>query len=191
LLRDGRTRRCSARPVPRRRCRRRRSRANGAKRGCLGGSWGLGVLLRLIGGAFYRPKRRGTRRPEARRLGGPGYVWSSLRSRRSRSRAGRVLARPRGAVGLLWRGQGGRRRAGKKITGRGPWAHFSSFLPFSWLGSGLGKLGSTVVSPRRIATALERTRTVINTVIRIRFDCFCQCSTKCPQEFEIQIFEIF
>jgi hypothetical protein len=182
LLRGGRTRRCSARPVPRRRCRRQRSRANGAKRGCLGGSWGLGELVRLIGGAFYRLKRRGTRRPEARRLGGPGCVWSSLRSGRSRSRAGRVMAWPRGAVGLLWRGQVGRHCAGTKVTGRGAWVQNSFPLRFSWLGSGLGTLGSTVVMPRSMATGFEQTRTVINTVIRIRLICFCQCSTKCPQE---------
>jgi hypothetical protein len=117
-------------------------------------------LVRLIGGAFYRPERRGQGCPEARRGGGPGGVRRSLRARRSRGRAGRVLARPRGAVGLLWREQGGRKRAEKKVTGRGPWARFSSSLHFSWLGSGLGALESTVEMPRSMATGVERTRTV-------------------------------
>jgi hypothetical protein len=77
------------------------------------------------------------------------------------------------------------------MAGRGPWARFSSSLLFSRLGSGLGKLGSTVASSSSMATVLRRSRTVIFTVIRIRFDFICQCSMKCPQEFEIQIFEIF
>jgi hypothetical protein len=62
----------------------------------------------LIGGAFYRPERRGQGCPEARRLGGPGSVRRSLRARRPWGRAGRVLARLREAVGRLWRLQGGR-----------------------------------------------------------------------------------
>jgi hypothetical protein len=74
LLPGGQTRRRSPRPVPRRRGWRRRARASGAKQACLGGSWGRGELVRLIGGAFYRPEHRGRGRPVARRCGGPGRV---------------------------------------------------------------------------------------------------------------------
>jgi hypothetical protein len=63
LLRGGRKRRRGLRPVLRRRGWRRRARASGAIRRCLGGSWGWGESLRLIGGAFYRPERRGQGRP--------------------------------------------------------------------------------------------------------------------------------
>jgi hypothetical protein len=127
---------------------------------CLGGSWGRGESLRLIGGAIYRSERRGRGCPEARRLGGPGNVRRSNRARRPRGRAGRVLARPRSAVGRRWRGQGGRKRAERRRSGRGPWARFSSSLHFSRLGSGQGALGSTVASSRSMATVLERARTV-------------------------------
>jgi hypothetical protein len=59
-------------------------------------------------------------------------------ARRPRLRAGRVLARPREAVGRLWRGQGGRHRAGKKITGRGPWVQNLVLPPLllAWVGAG-------------------------------------------------------
>jgi hypothetical protein len=160
LLRGGQTRRRSARPVPRRRCRCRRTRARGVKWGCLGGSWEWGASPRLIGGAFYRPERRGQGCPEARRLGGPGSVLRSLRARRPQGRAGRVLARLREAVGRLWCLQDGRHRAGRRRSGRGPWAHISSSLRFSWLGSGLGALESIEAPSRSMATALERARTV-------------------------------
>jgi hypothetical protein len=136
LLPGGRMRRRSPCPVPRRRGWRRRARASGAIRVCLGGSWGQGESLRLIGRGIYRAERRGRGCPEARRLGGPGNARRSYRARRPRGHAGRVLARPRSAVGRCWRGQGGRERAEKKKTGRGPWAQFSSSLRFSWLRSG-------------------------------------------------------
>jgi hypothetical protein len=134
---------------------------------CLGGSWGRGESLRLIGGGIYRAERRGCGRPEARRLGGPGNARRSYRARRPRGRAGRVLARLREAVGRLWRIQGGRHRAGRRGSGRGPWAQFSPSLRFSWLGSGQGALGSTEASPRSMATGQRRTATVITTVITI------------------------
>jgi hypothetical protein len=119
-------------------------------------------LLRLIGRALYRPERRGQARPEVRLHGGPGGVASSLRSRRSRSRAGGLLGRPRGAVGLLWRLQAGRPRAGQKVPGRGPWVQTSPFLRFSWLGSGLGELESIEGRPESMATAPGRARTVLH-----------------------------
>jgi hypothetical protein len=138
-LPGGRTRRHAPRLVPRRRGWRRRARASGAKRACLGGSWGRGALVRLIGGAFYRPECRGQGCPEARRLGGPGSVRRSLRARRPRSRAGRVLAWPREAVGRLWRIQGGRHRAGCWEEERGgPGVLSPLLLLFHGLGRGRG-----------------------------------------------------
>jgi hypothetical protein len=59
----GPTRRCCLRPVARRRCRRRQTRARGRGRWCLGGSWERGEFARLIGGGFYRPERRGQGHP--------------------------------------------------------------------------------------------------------------------------------
>jgi hypothetical protein len=56
------------------------------------------------------------------------------------------------------------------MAGRGPWVQTSFSLRFPRLGSGLGALESTVEMPRSMATGFERTRTVINTVIQIRFD---------------------
>jgi hypothetical protein len=70
------------------------------------------------------------------------------------------MAWPRGAVGLLWRLQDGRHRAGKRVAGRGPWAQTSPSLRFSWLGSGLGALESIEERPRSVATVLERASTV-------------------------------
>jgi hypothetical protein len=130
-------RRRSLRPVLLRRGWLRRSRARGSERRCLGGSWGWGASIRLIGGALYRPRRRETRRPKASLHGGPGGVASSLRSRRSRSRAGRWLGRPRGPVGFLWRGQGGRRRAGCWEEERGSRGAGFSSPPSSraWVGA--------------------------------------------------------
>jgi hypothetical protein len=139
----------------------------------------------LIGGAFYRPERRGTRRPEARRLGGSGCVWSSLRPRRPRGCAGLVSARLRGAVGLLWRLQGGRQLAGRRRTGRGPWARFSSSLLFSRLGSGLGKLGSTVASSSSMATGLGRARTVRPQCNQIWFDFLLPVFDEMPARTQI------
>jgi hypothetical protein len=124
----------------------------------------------LIGGGIYRAERRGRGCPEARRLGGPGNVRRSYWARRPRGRAGRVLARLRETVGRLWRIQGGRHRAGRRRSGMGPWAQFSSSLRFSWLGSGQGELGSTVASSRSMATVLERARTVQHIVNSTCFD---------------------
>jgi hypothetical protein len=147
---------------------------------CLGGSWGRGESLRLIGGGIYRSGRRGCGRPEARRLGGPGNVRRSLRARRPRGCAGRVSPRLREAVGRLWRIQGGRHRAGRRRSGRGPWAHFSPSLLFSRLGSGKGALESTVEMPRSMATGGERTRIVIFTVARICSIFICRVFDKMP-----------
>jgi hypothetical protein len=70
------------------------------------------------------------------------------------------MARPQEAVGRLWRLQGGRHRAGQKVTGRGPWVQTSPSFRFSWLGSGLGTLESFEERPRSMATVLERASTV-------------------------------
>jgi hypothetical protein len=159
---------------------------------CLGGSCGRGESLRLIGGGIYRSERRGCGRPEARRLGGPGSVRRLYRARRPRGRAGRVSPRLREAVGRLWRIQGGRHRAGRRRSGRGPWAQFSSSLHFSWLGSGQGELGSTAASPRSMATGQRRTTTVITTVITIclRF-CLLGVRSNARKKFKFEFFEIF
>jgi hypothetical protein len=111
-------------------------------------------------GALYRPERRGPARPETRRGGGPGGVASSLRSRRSRSRAGRVLGRPRGPVGLLWRLPDGRHRAGQWVTGRGSWVFSPLLLLLPWLGSGQRGLESIEVRPESMAAVPGRARTV-------------------------------
>jgi hypothetical protein len=55
----GPTRRRCLRPVARRCCRLRRTRASGEKRGCLGARWEWGAFIRELGGAFYRPVGRG------------------------------------------------------------------------------------------------------------------------------------
>jgi hypothetical protein len=100
--------------------------------------------------------------------------------------------RLRRAVGRLWRSQGGRHRAGRRTTGRGPWARSSSSLHFPRLGSGQGELGSTAASPWSMATGFERARTVKLTVETIFVDFLsARCSTKCSQEIQIRIFEIF
>jgi hypothetical protein len=51
------------------------------------------------------------------------------RARRPRGRAGRVLARPRRAVGRCWRGHGGRERAEKKNDWEGALGAFLFFPP--------------------------------------------------------------
>jgi hypothetical protein len=171
LLPGGQTRRRSPRPVPRRRSWRRRARASGAIQVCLGDSWGRGALVRLIGGAFYRPERRGRGRPEARRSGGPRRVrratlgtaaslacWGALVS--AAACCGSTLARAGWSATC--------RMLGRKEGGSGVLP--SLLLPFSRLGSGLGAMGSTEASSRSMATVLERARTVQPTVSSIWFD---------------------
>jgi hypothetical protein len=137
LLQGGRTRRRSPHPVPRRRGWRRRARASGAKRACLGGSWERGESLRLIRGGLYRPERRGRGRPEARRCGGPGRV------RRATLGTAALLACWEGCrlgCGGLWVGSGASmavgnvQQAGKK-RGGGP----GCCLLFSSLSHGSGR----------------------------------------------------
>jgi hypothetical protein len=152
LLQGGRTRRRSPRPVPHRRCRRRRTRASRAKRACLGGSWGRGESLHLIGGGIYRSERLGRGCPEARQLGGLGRVrratmgtvallacWGASVS--AAACCGSALARA------------GRSAMCSKLGRRegGSWVLPPLLLPFSWLGSGQGALGSTVAPSRSLA----------------------------------------
>jgi hypothetical protein len=86
----GPTRQRCLRPVARRRGWRRRTRASGEKRGCLGASWEWGEFVRLLGGGFYRPEGRGQGRP----VGGRRRVcW-----RRARARPGTA------ALPTCWRG---------------------------------------------------------------------------------------
>jgi hypothetical protein len=59
----GPTQRRHPRPVARRRCRLRRTRASGEKRRCLGAHWEWGEFIYVIGGTFYRPGSRGQGRP--------------------------------------------------------------------------------------------------------------------------------
>jgi hypothetical protein len=131
---------------------------------------GCVLPLGVIDGGFYSRGRPGARRPVRGQCGGPGGVRRSHRAWRPRGRAGRLSPRLRRAVGRCWREQGGRERAEKKNTGRGPWAHFSSSLHFTRLGSGQRERGSTVASSRSVATVLEQARTVQPTVNSICFD---------------------
>jgi hypothetical protein len=59
----------------------------------------------------------------------------------------------------------------------------------AWVGA--EGAGSTVAPSRSMATGFGRRRTVILTVIMICSISSARCSTNCPQEFQIQIFENF
>jgi hypothetical protein len=140
----GPTRRRCLRPVARRRCRLRRTRVSGEKRGCLGASWEWGEFVRLIGGGFYRPGSRGRGCPVARRCGGPSDVRQAtpgtaalqacLRSSvEATGCCGSALARPRRSVTCS------EQREKRGGPGRVP----PLLLHFPRLGSGQRGLGST------------------------------------------------
>jgi hypothetical protein len=63
------------------------------------------------------------------------------RARRPRSRAGGLWSRLRRAVGRCWRGQGGRRRAGRKETEKGVLGAFLLFPPLPTARVGAGGAG--------------------------------------------------
>jgi hypothetical protein len=87
----GRTRWRHPRPGARRHRWLLRTRENGGKRGCLGGSWGWCGFDGVLGGAFYRPERAGAR--VSRRW--PGRVPGDVQ----RAKPGTA------ALGACWRGE--------------------------------------------------------------------------------------
>jgi hypothetical protein len=161
----GPTRRRCLRPVARRRCRLRRTRASGRERRCLRGCWEWGAFNRVLGGGFYRPGNRGRGHPVARRCGGPGNVrratlgTAALRaclqgSVEATGCCGSALARPRRSVTCSEQ----REKRG------GPGRALPLLLHFSRLGSGQRGLGSTVEMSTSVATGSRRTGTVMLTV---------------------------
>jgi hypothetical protein len=87
----GRTGWCHPRPGARRRRWLLRTRENGGKRGCLGGSWGWCGFDGVLGGGFYRPERAGA--GVSRRCS--GRVSGDVR----RAKPGAA------ALGACWRGE--------------------------------------------------------------------------------------
>jgi hypothetical protein len=178
------------RPVARRRCRIRRTRASGEKRGCLGASWEWGEFLRVLGEDFYRPGGRGRWRPGGGRRGGPGDEHGQHRARRPCSRAGGVLSWRRGSVGRRWRGHYGRQVAERKKERRGGPGGVLLVLPYLTAWVGAGEAGLDRGSVHGMATGPGANE---NSDGHSELDFFwilpARCSIKCPQEFEFQIFE--
>jgi hypothetical protein len=166
----GSTRRRCLRSVPRRRGWRRRTRASGEKRGCLGGSWEWGEFVRLIGGGFYRPEGRGQGRP----VGGRRRVcW-----RRARARPGTaaLLACWRGSVSATECCGSALARSRRSAACReqrdregGSGCVLPPLLQVSRLGSGQRGLGSTAGVSTSMATG-SRPRVRSNARKKLKFE---------------------
>jgi hypothetical protein len=160
---------------------------------CLGGSWDRGESSRLIDGGFYRPERRGRGRPVACRSGGPGHV------RRVTLGAAALLACWRGSVlaaeccgsvmaRARWSGAC-REEEGEERGGPGA---VLRFLPCcsAWVraeGAGVDRGG---VQEHGYRLRVNGDSDIHSELDFSRFSS-ARCSTKCPQEIQIRIFENF
>jgi hypothetical protein len=185
LLPGGRTRRRSACPVPLRRGWRRRARANGAKRACLGGSWGLGELLRLIGGLFIG---RSVEERGDQKLAGSG-VLAAFEALSGHGGLGGVL-------GGLWLGRGGLCVCsgaskmvgivqGRELLGGGPGRVSPPPSSSHGLGRGWGCWSRSRRGQGAWRQCWSEPAQCSSSEVDLNSICFCQCSTKCPQELEI------
>jgi hypothetical protein len=114
------------------------------------------------------------------------------RARRPRGCAGRVLTRPRRAVGRCWRGHGGRERAEKKKDWEGALGAVLFFPPLLMARVGAGGAGFDRGVSQEHGYRPEANG---DSEAHSRND-FCRflsarCSTKSSQEIQIRIFEIF
>jgi hypothetical protein len=114
------------------------------------------------------------------------------RALRPCSRAGGVWSRLRCAVGRLWRGHSGRRRAGREETARGVLGAFLFFPPF--LTARVGAEGAGVdrgiVHEHGYRVETDGDSDPHSNLIPSDF-LSARCSTQCPQEIQIRNFEIF
>jgi hypothetical protein len=161
----GPTRRRCLRPVARRRSWRRRTRASGEKRGCLGARWEWGAFNCVIGGAFYRPGGRGRGWPEGGRCGGPGDVRRATPGAAALRACWRGLVAATGYCGsVLVRSRRSATCSEQREKRGGPGRVLPLLLQVSRLGSGQRGLGSTAEDSSSMAIGSRRTGTVRLTV---------------------------